>query len=183
VADPGDVFFLTAREVLGEDRIEDGTIERRRAEHQRHLATDLPDAWNGEPEPIPLPTPATQRAAPGTVVRGLGVSAGTATGRVRVVHEIGDLDFDVDDVLVCRTTDPSWASLMAISTAMVIDVGGAISHGAIVARELGIPCVIGTGDGTRVLRDGDSVHVDGGAGTVLVLEGDSGDPGGGVAGQ
>ncbi|HTK63564.1 MAG TPA: PEP-utilizing enzyme [Pseudonocardia sp.] len=72
---------------------------------------------------------------------------------------------------------------MAISTAMVIDVGGAISHGAIVARELGIPCVIGTGDGTRVLRDGDSVHVDGGAGTVLVLEGDSGDPGGGVAGQ
>jgi len=128
-------------------------VERRRADHQRFLATDLPDAWNGDPRPIPLPATSTERAEPGVSVQGLGVSSGTATGRVRVVHEIGDLDFEVDDVLVCRTTDPSWASLMAIAAALVIDVGGAISHGAIVARELGIPCVIGTGNGTRVLRD------------------------------
>jgi pyruvate,water dikinase len=99
------------------------------------------------------------------------------------VHEIGDRDFDVDDVLVCRTTDPGWASLMAISAALVIDVGGAISHGAIVARELGIPCVIGTGNGTQVLSDGDTVRVDGSAGTVLVLAAASDDPGRGVAGQ
>jgi pyruvate,water dikinase len=90
---------------------------------------------------------------------------------------------------------------MAIAAALVIDVGGAISHGAIVARELGIPCVIGTGDGTRVLSDGDTVSVDGSSGTVLVLGpaqpsaevqpsgkvqalGDaSDDAGGGVAGQ
>jgi pyruvate,water dikinase len=203
---PSDLSFLTAAEVLGEDPIVPGVVERRRAQHERSLATDLPDAWNGDPQPIPLPRHTGVRAAPGTVVRGLGVSAGTVTGRVWVVHDISDQDLDIDDVLVCRTTDPSWASLMAISAALVIDVGGAISHGAIVARELGIPCVIGTGDGTRVLSDGDTVTVDGNAGTVLVTEsstdggqtgshelpvgtvpgepsGDlSGDPGGGVAG-
>jgi pyruvate,water dikinase len=179
----GDVSFLTAREVLGEDPIEPGSVERRRADHERFLATDLPDAWNGEPRPIPLPARTAARAGAGTVVRGLAVSAGTATGRVRVVHEIGDRDFDVDDVLVCRTTDPSWASLMAIAAALVIDVGGAISHGAIVARELGIPCVIGTGNGTQVLSDGDTVRVDGSAGTVLVLAPASDDPGRAVTGQ
>jgi pyruvate,water dikinase len=70
------------------------------------------------------------------------------------------------DILVCHTTDPSWSTLMLVASALVIDIGGAMSHGAIIARELGIPCVINTKHGSRELRSGDRVVVDGRAGTV-----------------
>jgi pyruvate,water dikinase len=67
-------------------------------------------------------------------------------------------------------TDPSWAAIMLTAGGLVIDVGGPISHGAIVARELGIPCVINTRDGTQRLSTGDYVRVDGTTGEVLILE-------------
>jgi phosphoenolpyruvate synthase/pyruvate phosphate dikinase len=78
-------------------------------------------------------------------------------------------DLEPGDVLVCRTTDPSWVSLFFVAAGCVIDVGGPMSHGAIVARELDIPCVINTRDGTRRLRTGDIIRLDGTAGTVEVL--------------
>jgi phosphoenolpyruvate synthase/pyruvate phosphate dikinase len=83
-----------------------------------------------------------------------------------------DADFDLNpgDVLICRATDPSWTSLMTLAAAIVIDNGGTTSHGAIVAREMGIPCVIGTGNGTVLIRDGDRIVVDGDRGTVTILE-------------
>ena len=73
-------------------------------------------------------------------------------------------------MLVCHTTDPSWSSYFFVASAVVIDIGGMLSHGAIVARELGIPCVISTGNGTSTIRSGDRVLVDGDAGTVEILE-------------
>lgn len=73
------------------------------------------------------------------------------------------------EILVCHTTDPSWASAFHLVSAVVIDVGSVASHGAIIAREFGIPCVINTGDGTGALRTGDIIRVDGTAGTVTVL--------------
>jgi pyruvate,water dikinase len=82
-------------------------------------------------------------------------------------------DFDEvepDEVLVAPTTDPSWASIMFISSALIVDIGGALSHAAVVARELGIPCVVNTRTGTRELRTGDLVRVNGDAGTVEVLK-------------
>jgi pyruvate,water dikinase len=104
-------------------------------------------------------------------VSGLGASPGVAEGRVRIVHDAADdIDIDTGDILVCPTTDPSWVSLMTVAAALVIDIGAAVSHGAIVARELGLPCVIGTKSGTRDLRDGDLVRVDGTSGLVEVLE-------------
>jgi pyruvate,orthophosphate dikinase len=75
------------------------------------------------------------------------------------------------EILVCRTTDPSWASTMMLASALVIDIGGPISHGAIVARELGIPCVIGTRDGTARIRTGDRLRVDGAKGEAVVVSG------------
>ncbi|GGV55153.1 PEP-utilizing enzyme [Streptomyces spectabilis] len=73
-------------------------------------------------------------------------------------------------VLVCRATDPNRTPLIALAGALVIDLGTPASHGAIIARELAIPCVIGTGDGTRLLTTGDRVHVDGSTGVVRVLQ-------------
>jgi pyruvate,water dikinase len=99
-------------------------------------------------------------------ITGLGVSAGIVEGAVRLVHEPGDDELLAGEILVCRTTDPSWSAYFMLAAAVVIDIGGPLSHGAIVARELGIPCVINTGDGTRRLRTGDKIRVDGGAGRV-----------------
>jgi phosphoenolpyruvate synthase/pyruvate phosphate dikinase len=73
-------------------------------------------------------------------------------------------------VLVSSTTDPSWSSIMFISSALVVDIGGPLSHAAVVARELGVPCVVNTRDGTERLQTGDRVRVDGGTGTVEILQ-------------
>jgi phosphoenolpyruvate synthase/pyruvate phosphate dikinase len=79
-------------------------------------------------------------------VTGTGVSPGVVEGTARViVHQDQAEDLADGDVLICHTTDPSWTSLFLVASAVVIDVGSAMSHGAIVARELGIPCVINTG--------------------------------------
>ena len=72
-------------------------------------------------------------------------------------------------MLVAETTDPSWSSIMFISSALVMDSGGALSHAAVVARELEIPCVVNTHTGTKRIRTGDRVRVDGDAGTVEIL--------------
>jgi len=72
--------------------------------------------------------------------------------------------------LIAPTTDPSWSSILFVSAALVVDIGGVLSHAAVVARELEIPCVVNTRDGTSVVRTGDRVRVDGRAGTVEILE-------------
>jgi pyruvate,water dikinase len=90
-------------------------------------------------------------------------------GRARVVLDAAASELEPGEILVCETTDPSWASLFLVASALVIDIGGALSHGAIVARELGVPCVINTKVGTRRLRTGDHLRVDGNAGLVTVL--------------
>ena len=74
------------------------------------------------------------------------------------------------EILVSPFTDPGWASIMFISSALVVDIGGAMSHAAVAARELGVPCVVNTRTGTRSIRTGDRVRVDGKTGRVEVLE-------------
>jgi phosphoenolpyruvate synthase/pyruvate phosphate dikinase len=103
-------------------------------------------------------------------VEGLGVSAGIAEGIVRVVRDLDEADID-EGTVVCRATDPSWASLFPLAEAVVTDVGSAMSHAAIVCRELGLPCVAGTRNGTTTLRDGMRVRVDGTTGRVEILQG------------
>jgi pyruvate,water dikinase len=78
-------------------------------------------------------------------------------------------EVEPDEILVTPTTDPSWASIMFISAGLVVDIGGQLSHAAVVARELGIPCVVNTRVGSRVLHTGDRVRVDGAAGTVELV--------------
>ena len=101
---------------------------------------------------------------------GLPVFPGVVEGRAVVVSDPANAELEPGDVLVCEFTDPSWAMLMPLAGALVIDIGGAMSHGAIVARELGIPTVISTTDGTKRLRTGDLVRVDAEAGVVRLIE-------------
>jgi phosphohistidine swiveling domain-containing protein len=172
---PEDIFMLTLEEIempsLPDD-IRDRVAERR--EHEADYATtDVPDLWEGMPERIPRESAADggDGARTEEPVTGTPVSPGVVTGTARLILDpTGDEVLQPGEILVCKTTDPSWASLMMLASALVIDIGGAMSHGAIVARELGIPCVIGTRNGTAMIRTGDQVRVDGEKGEVQVVE-------------
>jgi pyruvate,water dikinase len=111
----------------------------------------------------------TRAAATGETVEGLPVCGGKHTGVVRVI--LGEFEFErvrPGDVLVCKVTTPAWSPLFAIAGAVVTETGSLLSHAAIVAREHGLPTVIGTGNATRKLRDGDIVTVDGTSGSVMI---------------
>ena len=164
--DPDDVFFATAGELLGSlpaDLCERVAFRRERYERYRQLA--LPATWTGVPTPIPLASEADDSVGR-LELRGLPASAGVVRGRARRVTDPATAKLEPDEILVCETTDPSWAALFVIAAGVVIDIGGAISHGAIVARELGLPAVINTGEAMRRLRTGDLIEVDGDQGVV-----------------
>lgn len=117
-----------------------------------------------------FPTDEPQQA-PGDDLAGAPASPGTYTGPARVI--LGEQDFAKlmpGDVLICRVTTPSWSVLFSLAGGIVTDGGGVLSHAAIVAREHGIPAVLGTGAATTRIRNGDLVHVDGGAGIARVLQ-------------
>lgn len=106
-----------------------------------------------------------------SVITGAGASPGRARGTARVLTNSAEsVAFGADDILIARTTDPSWVIRFIAVAGMAIDVGGTLSHAAIIARELGIPCVIGTGTGTREIPDGALIEIDGSQGTVRILE-------------
>ncbi len=105
------------------------------------------------------------------MIKGVGASLGTVRAPARVLA--GPEDFAsmrAGEVLVARMTTPAWTPLFAMAAAVVTDVGGPLSHSSIVAREYGIPAVLGTGVATRRIRTGDMVTVDGDAGTVTLGE-------------
>ena len=102
------------------------------------------------------------------LLRGLGAAPGSASGRARVVTSLAEAgELSGSDVLVAHMTTPDWVPLMRRASAIVTDSGGMTCHAAIVSRELGIPCLVGTGSATSTLRDGELVTVDAGKGIVL----------------
>jgi pyruvate,water dikinase len=166
-----DAFYLTLDELtngLPANAVE--LVADRRAQRASFEGLTLPPHWRGNPRPSIASAELSEEQTARASVTGIGASGGTVEGIVRVVDDPTFSDVEADEVLVCKTTDPSWASVMYFSSALVVDVGGLLSHAAVVAREVGVPCVIGTGDGTQVLRTGDRVRVDGNAGTVEILQ-------------
>ena len=120
--------------------------------------------------------PAASDEQTGAVLPGIGASTGQVTATARVLA--GPADFgrlQPGDVLVASITTPAWTSLFAMAAAVVTDIGGPLSHSSIVAREYGIPAVLGTNVATRRIPDGARVRVDGDTGTVTLLD-EPGDP-------
>jgi pyruvate,water dikinase len=110
-------------------------------------------------------------AATGDVLRGVCGSPGVARGRARIVLDAADpRDLQPGDVLVAPSTDPSWTPLFMSASAVVVDVGGQISHAVIVSRELGLPCVVSATDATKLIPDGALIEVNGTDGTITVLQ-------------
>jgi pyruvate,water dikinase len=167
-----DVFYLTIDEAiaLAEGRSTDlaATIVARRAELAACAALQPPDVLALAPgeawAPGAAPLPPGER---GAALTGSGACGGSAVGRAAVVldaTEAGTLP--AGTILVTRQTDPGWAAVFFLVRGLVVERGGMLSHGAIIAREYGVPAVVGVRDATRLIRDGDEVRVDGDAGRV-----------------
>ena len=126
------------------------------------------DLWLVQARPATAPPPAAAPAPdPAATLTGVPGSAGTATGPARAISGPGDFgSVRPGDVIVCPATDPAWTPLFGIAAAVVTETGGVLSHAAIVAREHGIPAVLGAPAARAVLRDAGAVVVDGDAGTV-----------------
>ena len=107
--------------------------------------------------------------APAGALVGLPVSAGTIEGRARVIMDMAQADVEVGDILVTAYTDPSWTPLFVAIKGLVTEVGGLMTHGAVIAREYGLPAVVGVEHATRLIRDGQRIRVHGTDGYVEIL--------------
>jgi len=167
---PADVFFCTYAEIGSPPRDLSAAVAERTATWQRQRRLVAPFQI-GRPPRLAAGVSARMHGTPGAVggalVAGQGASPGRATGAVRVILDPADGGrLRPGEVLVTRTTTPAWTPLLAVAGAVVTDIGTLAAHASLVAREFGIPAVVGTGDGTARLRDGQWVVVDGAAGTV-----------------
>lgn len=116
------------------------------------------------------PERSNRRESGAVEIRGIAASRGTYEGLARII--LGEEQFDAlqaGDILVCPITSPVWSVLIAKVGALVTDSGGILSHPAIIAREYGIPAVVATGNATQIIRNGQRVQVDGGAGIVRLV--------------
>ena len=166
--EPDDVLHLRLEELEG--ITDPATLAAADAERLR-AAVRARSARRAELAGVPLIAPSTlfpDRAEDGdALITGTPASGGRATGPVRVIREAADFArLRSGDVLVCPYTNPAWTPLFQRAVAVVVDTGGPGSHAAIVAREYGIPAVMGTGTGTSALTDGQVVTVDGDTGRV-----------------
>jgi pyruvate,water dikinase len=183
-----EIFFLEAPEIL---RVLDGEtisprlIDDRRRAYQSYCRLPSypplirghfdPYAWAADPDRrtdryIEGESSLRPEAEPGAVVRGFPVSAGVVIAPVRVLSDASQsAAFQPGEVLVAVVTNVGWTPIFPRAAAVITDVGAPLSHAAIVARELGIPAVVGCGNATMILRTGDTVRVDGSAGTVELL--------------
>ena len=167
IAAAEDVFFLDFDEIrvglrgadlhgIVADRRRLYDVELRRRRIPRLLLSDGTD----------VEAAMMAKSPPSGDLTGTPASAGTATGRVRVIMDPVGAHLEPGDILVAPSTDPGWTPLFLTAGALVMEMGGVISHGAVVAREYGIPAVVGVPDATTRLRTGQTVTVDGAAGTI-----------------
>jgi rifampicin phosphotransferase len=172
IEDPADVFFLHRSELGSDSGLADQVGLRKRTwESQRRLSAPLtlgtPSRLAGDVSARTADAARGRSPSSAVVVVGQPASPGRATGAVRLVTGPADFAaFSAGDVLVARLTAPAWTPLFSRAAAVVTDGGSLAAHASLVAREFGIPAVVGTGTATRLLVEGDIVTVDGTAGAV-----------------
>ncbi|WP_409238774.1 rifamycin-inactivating phosphotransferase [Streptomyces sp. PA5.6] len=170
LAEKEDVFYLTfqeLRDVVRTHRLDAGLVQRRKDDFRWHEELTPPRVLTSDGEAL---TGAYRRDdVPEGALTGLAVSAGTVEGRARVILDIADADLDAGDILVTTFTDPSWSPLFVAVAGLVTEVGGLMTHGAVIAREYGLPAVVGVEKATRLIRDGQRIRVHGTSGYVEIL--------------
>jgi phosphoenolpyruvate synthase/pyruvate phosphate dikinase len=165
-----DIFHLTFQElhdVVGTNQVDDQLIRRRKDAFSAYQALTPPRVLTSEGEII---AGAYRRDdVPANALVGLPVSAGTVEGRARVILDMEEAELEPGDILVTAYTDPSWSPLFVAITGLVTEVGGLMTHGAVIAREYGLPAVVGVEQATRLIRDGQRIRVHGTDGYVEIL--------------
>ncbi|WBB50581.1 phosphoenolpyruvate synthase [Verrucosispora sp. WMMA2044] len=165
-----DVFFLTFdefRDAVRTNQVDDRLIRQRRDEFRSYQALRPPRVLTSDGEAV---DGAYRRDdVPAGALVGLPVSAGTVAGRARVILDLAQADLEPGDILVTVHTDPSWTPLFVAVAGLVTEVGGLMTHGAVIAREYGLPAVVGVADATRLIRDGQRIRVHATDGYVEIL--------------
>ena len=167
-----DIFYLTFHElhdVVRTNQVDDllKLIRQRKDAFRSYQALTPPRVLTSDGEVI---AGAYRRDdVPAGALVGLPVSAGTIEGRARVILEMAEADLEAGDILVTAYTDPSWTPLFVAVKALVTEVGGLMTHGAVIAREYGLPAVVGVERATRLISDGQRIRVHGTDGYVEIL--------------
>ncbi|WP_327064753.1 rifamycin-inactivating phosphotransferase [Kitasatospora sp. NBC_01302] len=170
LAEQEDAFYLTFQEfheVVRSNQVDDRLIEQRKDAFRSYRALTPPRVLTSDGEAL---TGAYRRDdVPAGALTGLPVSAGTVEGRARVILDLAKADLEAGDILVTTFTDPSWSPLFVAVAGLVTEVGGLMTHGAVIAREYGLPAVVGVEQATRLIRDGQRIRVHGSDGYVEIL--------------
>jgi pyruvate,water dikinase len=165
-----DIFYLTFPElhdVVRSNQADDKLIQQRKDAFRSYHALTPPRVLTSDGEVI---AGAYRRDdVPTGALIGLPVSAGTIEGRARVIVDLAQADLEPGDILVTAHTDPSWTPLFVAIAGLVTEVGGLMTHGAVIAREYGLPAVVGVVDATRLIPDGQRIRVHGSDGYVEIL--------------
>jgi rifampicin phosphotransferase len=170
LAEKEDIFslrFQELHEAARTNQVDEQLIHRRKEEFRAYQALTPPRVLTSEGEAL---TGAYRRDdLPAGALVGLPVSAGTIEGRARVILDMAQADLKAGDILVTTYTDPSWTPLFVAIQGLVTEVGGLMTHGAVIAREYGLPAVVGVEHATRLIRDGQRIRVHGTDGYVEIL--------------
>ncbi len=166
LADREDVYYLTFQE-FHESRFDAQLIQQRKDEFRAYRMLTPPRVLTSDGEAV---SGSYRRDdAPAGALIGLAVSGGTVEGRARVILDMARADLEAGDILVTAYTDPSWSPLFVAITGLVTEVGGLMTHGAVIAREYGLPAVVGVENATRLITDGQRIRVHGTDGYIEIL--------------
>jgi pyruvate,water dikinase len=149
------------------NQVDQQLIGRRRDAYRSYRALTPPRVLTSEGESI---SGSYRRDdVPAGALAGLAVSPGTVEGRARIILDLARADLEPGDILVTVYTDPSWSPLFVAVAGLVTEVGGLMTHGAVIAREYGLPAVVGVDGATRLISDGQRIRVHGAGGYVEIL--------------
>ncbi|MDP4146908.1 MAG: phosphoenolpyruvate synthase [Bacillota bacterium] len=165
-----DIYYLTfeeLREVVRTNKLDCQIISKRKAEHKLYEKLTLPRVITSDGET--LSGEYKREDLPADAIAGLAVSSGIIEGRARVILNMEDADLEAGDILVTSFTDPSWTPLFVAIKGLVTEVGGLMIHGAVIAREYGLPAVVGVENATKLIKDGQRIRVNGTDGYVEII--------------
>ena len=165
-----DIYYLTfeeLREVVRTNKLDYTIIDKRKEEHKLYEKLTPPRVITSEGEIIQGEY--KRENIPSGALAGLAVSSGVIEGRARVILRMEDANLDEGDILVTSFTDPSWTPMFVSIKGLVTEVGGLMTHGAVIAREYGLPAVVGVENATKVIKDGQRIRVNGTEGYVEIL--------------
>ena len=165
-----DIFYLTFQElqdVVRTNQVDDELIQQRKDAFRSYQALTPPRVFTSDGEVVAGAYRGED--VPLGALIGVPVSAGIVEGRARVIHDMAEADLEPGDILVTAYTDPSWTPVFVAIAGLVTEVGGLMTHGAVIAREYGLPAVVSVEQATRLIRDGQQIRVNGTDGYIEIL--------------